>query len=81
MNKMEDTKVSIMETIYQTIYEESMRAHENIIKTYPSFQDDMRKANWIQKWKLDNPDANDIETIAHAYTMIILSYLFAIASE
>ena len=71
---MEDSN---METIYSTIFEKSMNAYDNIIKTYPNFQEDMRNASWIQKWKFNNPTANDIEMIAHAYTTIVLTHLLA----
>lgn len=74
---MEDKKDSILETIYSTIFEESMKAYDNIIKTYPNFQEDMKNATWMQKWKYNNPTANDVEMVAHAYTTMVLTHLLA----
>lgn len=74
---MEDNNNSFVETMYGTIYEESINAYDNIIRAYPNFQEDMRNTTWVQKWKYNNPSASDVEMVAHAYTTMILTHLLA----
>lgn len=73
---MKDINDTTMEIIYSIIFDKSMKAYDNIINTYPSFQEDMRNAPWIQKWKYNNSITNNVEMVAHAYTTMILTHLF-----
>ena len=61
--------------LYNNIYSESINAYDNIIKNYPTFENDINNQNWV-KHSIDNYDKlNNIEKVAHAFTMMVLTRL------
>ena len=65
----------IADVLYSSIYVECTKSYDKIIQQYPTFLDDTKKSGWIKK--LDNIDnMTDEEIVAHAYTTMVMTYIF-----
>jgi hypothetical protein len=70
----EELKKLMFMTKYSLIYEKCYNAYDDIIKTYPTFREDIDKLKTTQIYKETNQNATDKEIVTHEFTLIILTY-------
>jgi len=70
-----DINELIYTSMYATIFGESLKAHDNILKNYPNITKDVQKNKFLLNMKKENPAMTKKETIAHAYTIALMTYV------
>lgn len=74
MNDSDLTKNCFALIPYLCIYEKCYDGYDNIIKTYPTFMNDIEKLETTKIFKEMHPNATEKDIIAHGMTMIVFTY-------